>query len=212
MRGATYIKDTGFAISQLMAALRGEEGLLNRSKSEETTHLEDAYTAERERNRSEHEALRAESGDVFWLAEAYFHAERLAAEIKVSEAKHSQNQAEARQRLIDRYLSHATIAGAILQIAKQGISTVHGGLPSPTRGRQIGSQPIENVIWQGRNQAMHYEEGIFSPQTTRCFATLATEFGPRLTLSQQNLALEVIGVLGWRSQKDYESDMNQLLQ
>lgn len=62
---------------------------------------------------------------------------------------------------------HATqvLGGAILQIGKQAISVAHGNLPACPDGRMIGSQGIKHIIWQGRNQAIHFEEGnLVGPQ------------------------------------------------
>ena len=46
---------------------------------------------------------------------------------------------------------------------KQGISIVHGGLGAAPNGRMIGSQPLKEVIWQGRNQGFHWAEQSFHP-------------------------------------------------
>jgi hypothetical protein len=62
--------------------------------------------------------------------------------------------------------SIGALSGAVLQIAKQGISVVHGGPGAPSGkpagtppGRAIGSQELSTVIWEARNQAMHWDAG-----------------------------------------------------
>jgi hypothetical protein len=103
------------------------------------------------------------------------------------------------------------IAGSILQIAKQGISAVHKKLSICPSGRIIGNESLKNIIWQGRNQAMHFEDGNYHPQTITCFKNLEFAFGSKFLLGQKNLALEVIEILGWKKYLDYENDMKTLL-
>lgn len=103
------------------------------------------------------------------------------------------------------------LAAAVIQVAKQGLAIVHRGKPDPA-GRMIGSsQRLSEVIWQARNQALHWEEQSFRPALTKCFTTLAAEvnqdFGDFLT---RNLALDVITMLGWRTFEDFERDLLSL--
>ncbi len=108
------------------------------------------------------------------------------------------------------------IAGAILQIAKQGISFVHGRLGAAPAGRKLGSLDVRDVIWEARNQSMHYEEG-FPPKRTRVrdvFATLEHEQGPQFSLPnhlRQSRAKQVLEVLGWNNYESYLRDMRVLL-
>lgn len=105
------------------------------------------------------------------------------------------------------------ICGSILQIAKQGISTVHVDL-SAAPGRLIGSLPLKEVIWQARNQALHSEESAFSKHVTQLFAILEHEQGGQFSLAahpNQSRARQVISLLGWSSYADYLRDMQTLL-
>ena len=114
------------------------------------------------------------------------------------------------------------LSGALLQIAKQGISKAHGGgdnSPSKVRdncpdGRSIGSEKLKNVIWCGRNQSLHYEEKDVKKLTKDCFANLEASFGAQFSLTlhpQENLANNVIKILGWKKYSLYMSDMQSLL-
>ncbi|MCX5962744.1 MAG: hypothetical protein NT070_06235 [Cyanobacteria bacterium] len=106
------------------------------------------------------------------------------------------------------------LCGALLQIAKQGISKVYGSLDSCPDGRGLGSEKLKNLIWQGRNQSLHYEEGHFRRPVQDCFANLAATFGNQVSLAlhpQENLAYEVIEILGWKQYSVYISDMQSLL-
>lgn len=106
------------------------------------------------------------------------------------------------------------IAGSILQVAKQGMSIVHGGLNATPEGRKIGSAAIRDIIWQARNQALHFEEGGFRKAVTDLFATLAAEQGSAFSLvahGNQSRAKQVLDLLGWSSYANYLRDMQVLL-
>lgn len=100
------------------------------------------------------------------------------------------------------------LAGAMLQYAKQGLSIVHGGLNRAPTGRAIGSQGLKDLVWRGRNQALHWEEGRPHPSVVACFDALIADIGAQFThYRTRNLAFEVIELLGWRKWEDFEADM-----
>ncbi|MBR8177029.1 hypothetical protein [Burkholderia ambifaria] len=106
------------------------------------------------------------------------------------------------------------ISGSILQVAKQGISIVHGGLPGAPEGRKIGSVSIRDIIWQARNQALHFEEENFKPPVINLFGTLTAEQGPSFSLAlhvRQSRAKQVVDLLGWSTYDTYVQDMQVLL-
>lgn len=110
-----------------------------------------------------------------------------------------------------RRFSTAAQSGSILQYAKQGISLVHGGLASCPSGRMIGSQAIKAIIWQGRNQAMHWDDHRPKKQVRDCFDALARDCGPEFgDYAARNLAWRVVGLLGWRDFTAFEKDMLSL--
>jgi hypothetical protein len=56
--------------------------------------------------------------------------------------------------------SLGVLAGSILQLGKQVLSFHFGTKPPNIAGaRTIGSQSIVEAIWEGRNHALHWEEG-----------------------------------------------------
>lgn len=125
----------------------------------------------------------------------------------------------ALQNSIDaKGVSIDSLCGAVLQIAKQGISTVHGRLGACPDGRSIGTgvetEKLKNVIWQARNQSMHYEEGDFKQPVIDCFTKLEISFGSKFSLNEnagKNLAHYIIQELGWKDYLRYESDMQGLI-
>jgi hypothetical protein len=120
-----------------------------------------------------------------------------------------------REKLVEKIAAHAfsvgSIAGSLLQCAKQGISLCHGGLGRCPNGRAFGSQFLKDVIWQGRNQAMHWEEGNLSPRVRECFDKLAREVKPSFAdYRERNMAVDVIDSLGWVDLTKFRADMHSL--
>jgi hypothetical protein len=117
-----------------------------------------------------------------------------------------------RARFDARRFSLAATAGTILQFAKQGISMVHGGPGTCPPGRTIGTaESLKNVIWQGRNQAIHWEEGKLTDAVTTCFGHLTSDFGkPFDDVFAGSLAFRVVHLLGWRTWGEFATDMSSL--
>ncbi len=103
------------------------------------------------------------------------------------------------------------IAGAVLQISKQGISFKYNELSKCPVGRMIGRESLKNIIWQSRNQAMHFEEGKSKQSIIDCFKNLEIEFGNSFKLVNKSCAYDVLMILGWGSYNAYEKDMVLLL-
>lgn len=104
--------------------------------------------------------------------------------------------------------SIASLSGNLLQYAKQGISLCHGGLASCPDGRLIGSQFLKVIIWQGRNQALHWEAGTFHPPVEQCFQSLANDIDPKFSdYRSRNMAFDVVELLGWKNFNSFEADM-----
>lgn len=104
--------------------------------------------------------------------------------------------------------AESSLAGMLLQFAKQGMSMVHGGFVNIPDGRLIGTQPLKTVIWQGRNQAMHWEEGNLSAAVVQCFETLLKERGAAFAdFRTRGMGFEVVSELGWKTAADFERDM-----
>ncbi len=105
--------------------------------------------------------------------------------------------------------SVAALSGSLLQYGKQGLSLRFGkhraGCPD---GRMIGGQALNEVIWQARNQALHWEDGTFSAAVVQCFDTLAMNvnavFGQ---YRNRSMAFEVVELLGWRTVEDFSRDL-----
>lgn len=128
------------------------------------------------------------------------------------------------------------IGQAILQIAKQGLSsTYHTSLRSIKSGLMhlprsildtnnnsikihhngittINDITILDVIWQGRNQSIHYEGTVFQ-DVKDVFEPLSSDF-PSLVgyNNNENKAYEIISkILHWNTYEDYRLDMEKLV-
>ena len=118
-------------------------------------------------------------------------------------------------------LTTQSICGSILQIAKHGISLVHGSFLVPDSyimgtppGRMLTFLTLRDIIWQACNQAAHCKEGIYKQPVIDLFAELEKSHGPQFSLSQhprQNRAKQIIRLLGWLDYRVYITDMKSLL-
>lgn len=119
---------------------------------------------------------------------------------------------ETNQRIAAREFSTAALSGNVLQYAKQGIALRFGSQRNGIDdGRLIGGLALHEVIWQGRNQALHWEDGQFSQSVDNCFQQLSANVNQVLAdYRQRNMAFDVIKALGWREFSDFERDMLSL--
>lgn len=115
---------------------------------------------------------------------------------------------ELRQRMAARAMSRGALAGAILQIAKQGLSLVFGPKSLVPGGRTVGSQPLREVVWEGRNHALHWEEGNPKAPVIMCLDALNTDFGNCVAnYRTANTSVEIVQLLGWTSFENLASDL-----
>lgn len=200
-----YINETEYATRNLLdLALREEQEL--KQLEDQVAPLKAKYRAyEWDYRTSEwHEDF----SDAYVMG-AFQRMARAAEEKKKVEAEVARIQAliGTRQSAIQ------AICGAVLQIAKQGISIAHGGLTGPS-GRSVGSVALRDIVWQARNQAIHSEEGNFRRPILQVFASLEADFGREFSLSQhpgQSRANQVLELLEWHSYDNYARDMQSLL-
>lgn len=74
-------------------------------------------------------------------------------------------------------------------------------------GRILDGIPLHEVIWQARNQALHWEDGSFSQLTEACFKTLAETDPVFSQYEYRSLAYEIVLLLGWKSLDDFRRDL-----
>jgi hypothetical protein len=79
-------------------------------------------------------------------------------------------------------------------------------------GRLIGTQRVSVVIWEARNQAMHWEElDMPKARLKLCFETLASEQTPKFgEYQERSLAFDVVELLNWKSVDVFNADLGSL--
>lgn len=201
-----YLDESDYALRNLISAVwqeRHEVDALSAELDALRRRVEDGY------RRGEAIALNAEDADDVMLAasaqwDTYFGDDKDAHEV-------ASKLDLINQRLAVREFSATTLSGALLQIGKQAISIVHGQLSIAPAGRLVGTQSLKTVIWQGRNQALHWESGAFHPPVDECFHQLGPDFGaPFSQYKKRNMAFEIVRVLGWASVEAVRNDLESL--
>lgn len=197
-----YLSETSHAVATLLKAVWKEQDAVDRLSAKRESLL---GRVQSEYRAVDQIAAGAEDNDDVMLAtgrhwQNYFGPDKqqhdMGKEVSALEA----------QVEVHRF-SVSSLAGALLQIAKQGLSMMHQGRP-PTGNRYIGSQPLSEVVWESRNQAIHWEEGHLKPNVHTCFQALRADFGQQFAnYLHESMAFEIIKVLGWKTEADFERDM-----
>jgi hypothetical protein len=102
------------------------------------------------------------------------------------------------------------IAGCVLQVARQAIETRYGSKVADCTqpGRLVSGAHVRDIIWQGRNQSMHYED--VDGGWDALFLTLNQHHPGVFIPANTSRAMAIIEVLGWRNFGRYEADMMDL--
>lgn len=107
-----------------------------------------------------------------------------------------------------RAYSRSALSSSLLQFAKQGISIVHGD--RIMAGRIVEGRPLTEVIWEGRNQALHWEDGKPHARVISVFECLSQRHQMFADFKARNLAFDVVWLLGWRDWPSFEADLRSL--
>lgn len=102
--------------------------------------------------------------------------------------------------------SMAILAGAILQIGKQVLSFRFRGKPQLQNARAVGSQLVVELIWEGRNHALHWEEPKPQKPVKDMLQKLQQDKGVKIVVGGNN-ALAILAALGW---SDTDTVINEL--
>lgn len=206
MQISEYLVEIRHAVEVVMSELHRERDLINRLEDELAplaAAMEDGY------RRVEFLAQNPDLDDdglgtaIYW--DTYFGSDK-DRYYKAEELEKAQESLEAHR------FSIAAMAGSLLQYAKQGIVLHYGieriGCPD---GRTVAGMPLHEVIWQGRNQAIHWEEGELRSPVERCFKKLAEQIDQVYQEFQtRSMAYDIICLLGWYSFDDFANDMRSI--
>ncbi|HHY0448322.1 TPA: hypothetical protein ACVU41_000254 [Vibrio parahaemolyticus] len=152
-----------------------------------------------------------------WSPNANFYYAQYIERAKQLKASQSKAQEDIPQK-IDAALANigatidsmSSLAGAILQIAKQVLGLRHNGKPNMVSSRNIGSQGIIEIIWEGRNHAMHWDEGSPKEKVKLMLESLKKDLSLDIELGSNN-CLSILGALGWTSTDEVITDLHALV-
>lgn len=102
------------------------------------------------------------------------------------------------------------MAGAVLQISKQALALKYKAKLPLMDSRQIGSLDIEQVIWEGRNHAVHRENNQQYPPVKKMLETLGRENGLEIAIGESN-SPTIIYALGRKTANDVINDLDKLI-
>jgi hypothetical protein len=138
--------------------------------------------------------------------------------LRILEAKQREAGVDQQERLSNALAnigateeSMSALAGAVLQVAKQALALRHGCKPDIVNARRIGSQSVVEVIWEGRNHAMHWDEGAPRNKVKDMLTALTSDVRTTVVPGRNN-CLSILGALGWKSANDVVADLEQLIQ
>ncbi|MBQ4831487.1 hypothetical protein J8L84_19575 [Alteromonas sp. MMG017] len=146
---------------------------------------------------------------------------------------------DSQNRYINEIIAQSTLCGAILQIAAMGIKKYSRNKVIPDSckgivkiefarkyciGRIVNGLPIGLVIYAGRNQSNHLDDGKLRDPSQSIFDIIAT-IGPSKLVREpykdpcfdtsnptlDNYASNITGLLQWRDYDQYKKDMLGML-
>lgn len=119
---------------------------------------------------------------------------------------------EIKKIVEDRLFSAQCLSGALLQLAKQGISSIYGDPQKAPTGREVEGIALRDLIIAGRNQYMHAEEGNLRSKTVEIFEKLAGKWPESFSSYRCAIkSFEIIKILNWISWYDFDRDMESIL-
>ena len=152
-----------------------------------------------------------------WSVNANHHYIQYMERMKQLEGKQEEAKKDITERLNNALASigasvesMSSLAGSILQIAKQVLSLRHSGKPKLTSAKNVGSQSIVEVIWEGRNHAMHWDEGAPRAPVRIMLDNLAKDLGITIEIGNNN-CLSILGALEWSSTDAVIKDLSELI-
>jgi hypothetical protein len=201
----SYIDDTKYAVENLILLLSEEQQNINKQNKKLVEIKARIIVYDRDLSTSE---LNEDFSEKY---ENFAHAR--SSEAHIAKQKLELEITRLQTPIDAKYLAVQALCGAILQIAKQGISVVHNGIDNCPNGRLLKEIPLKNIVWRARNQALHYEDTNIHSETQKLFKCLEGEFGSRFALSEhvgKSRAKEVIDLLEWHNYSQYSKDMKKL--
>jgi hypothetical protein len=116
------------------------------------------------------------------------------------------------QAVADKEAANIALCGALLQIAKRGITGPDTKIKVRAEGRKVDELPVSEMIWGARNQSMHHEEPPKSTVAVKVFTRLKAVHGTRFDAAVgKDLSLEIVRLLGWGKAVVFMADLEVIL-
>ncbi len=77
--------------------------------------------------------------------------------------------------------------------------------------RSVGSQRVTEVIWEGRNHALHWESGSPRPAVSDMLDKLDQEELAKIADKNKNNAYAILEALGWTDAEEVISELRNLV-
>lgn len=196
-----YISQTEFAAKSLIDLISSDFDALE--------HTNEALKSATAKFNVNHQIFMANE---FHTAANYYHAQMAKAH---EPQAHIITEIERLSGDIDaKSASISALSGALLQIAKQGISLTFGRPENAPNGEEINGLLVKEIIWEARNQSIHYENPKeVSEKVVNLFKKIDTVrndgafWAPR---NQINYAFDVVRFLGWLNYEQYEIHLKSI--
>ena len=153
-----------------------------------------------------------------WSPDANHHYAQYIKRLEELEKQNAETKANDTERLEEALFnigatveSMSILAGTVLQIAKQALSIRYGGKPDLPTARTIGTQSIVEVVWEGRNHAMHWDEGAPREHVRAMLNSLADDLNITIEVGKNN-CLSILGALQWKTPEAVISDLKALVE
>lgn len=106
--------------------------------------------------------------------------------------------------------SRAALSATMFQFAKQGLSVLHGQKANVPDGRLIHTVNLKEVIWEGRNHALHWEEENPRQHVVACMSGLAQHKPEMADFRNRNCSFEILQALDWQGWDRFSIDLQSL--
>lgn len=108
--------------------------------------------------------------------------------------------------------SLSTLAGTVLQLAKQTLAIRYGQRkPQLPNARRVGSQSIVEVVWEGRNHSMHWDDPNPRQPVVDMLNQIERDFEDFELKPNVNHSLDILKALDWKMVADVEQDFKALI-
>jgi hypothetical protein len=194
-----YIKEIEFASKSLINLISAD--------FTELAKLKKSFEVLNPEQKIKHQSFMANE----YHSSANFYHAQMAEAFERKKSADNEKLSEVLLKIDAKSASITALSCALLQIAKQGISTCYGKPQNAPKGTEFNGVLVKDIIWEARNQSNHYENPKeISIHVENIFLELdkirndGIKWDPN---SKFNFAFEVIQLLGWLKYENFEKHL-----